>query len=91
MANVRPLRETNWGLNCGKTAQSKRGKLITADFKKENGGKVGTPNAGGEAFMWEGFGSVTNNNITASIKPLCQGEDHCFNLLCWTKRTKINK
>lgn len=52
---------------------------------------MGTPNAGGEAFMWEGFGSVTNNNITASIKPLCQGEDHCFNLLCWTKRTKINK
>lgn len=55
-------------------------------------GKVDACNAGGKAFMWEGFGSVTNNNITTSIKPLCWGEDHCFNLLCWIKiKKKIKK
>lgn len=48
--------------------------------------KVDAPIAGGKAFMWEGFGSVANNNITTPIKPLCRGEDHCFNLLCRVKK-----
>lgn len=54
-------------------------------------GKVDAPIAGGKAFMWEGFGSVANNNITTPIKPLCWGEDHCFNLLCWVKKKKKKK
>lgn len=33
-------------------------------------GKMVAPIAGGKAFMWEGFGSVANNNITTPIKPL---------------------
>lgn len=44
-------------------------------------GEVGAPYAGVKAVMWEGFGSVANNNITTPIKSLCWGEDHCSNLL----------
>lgn len=51
-------------------------------------GKVDAPNAGVKAVMWEGFGSVANNNITTPIKSLCWGEDHCSNLLCWVKKKK---
>lgn len=50
-------------------------------------GKVDAPNAGGKAFMWEGFGPVTNNNITTPIKPLCRKGDYCFNVM-W--RVKIH-
>lgn len=53
-------------------------------------GKVDAPYAGGKAFMWEGFGSVANNNITTPIKPLCWDEDHCFNLLCRMKKKSHN-
>lgn len=49
-------------------------------------GKMVAPIAGGKAFIWEGFGSVANNNITTPIKPLCWGEDRCFNLLCWIEK-----
>lgn len=49
-------------------------------------GKVDVLNAKGKAVMWEGFGSVANNNITTLIKPLCWEEDHCFILLCWVKK-----
>jgi len=33
-------------------------------------GKVDVPKTEGKLFMWEGFSSVANNNITTPIKPI---------------------
>lgn len=52
--------------------------------------KVDVPKAEGKVFMREGFGSVANNNITTPIKPLCWGEDHCFNLMFRLNKKKHN-